>query len=1459
VSDLKEWISGTQIEPLPSLPELPKDNIKNWVDPSNVINPSPSENTLRQYISFSPDPQKVQSIYNRTDTLVKSLKIPVDKAVDISEVIESNKDLKKQIDDGEQYFFIQRKINELRYQQSAGDNTPETQKEVDKLKGQQSKYQQPGGLGGTLQGFVSGMGEQGAGALRGAYMWALGALTYPFRKIFGEELKLGPEGKTVGEEAAAIGLTPEQAKKITINPLTGMAEFGKEYVSGIVGPTYGTLVDQGVDPEIASTAGWTIGTVLSAIQMIPAGRLLPGATRIGEQAFQAAARDLLVNGTLVNIAKVWAARTAAIGVEQATFGFTQATIDVLGQEAAKRYSNLTKGTDVKESSFGELAREIGIEGGTQALIGTAIGGVTAGLETAKVYRIAESLRGKINEARSSATVGIKRLAPEVGEVPKAESTFKEKSFKQSMSDEAIKIRAEDVKTTVDGIMQSETPDVNRAIATIDSAISEGTTAISKADILNPDIIRNIEELIDMRNVVKQTEIQRPIESTEPATIKSLTESGAWISDLELGKHAEETWAKAEIADRGDLRDLASYLADTGQATAFDSFVQAAKEIETTPKSEEYYKNIWDTAPKTEQVIDETGKVDEEAAIDIKIATEEKAVKIPKVDQWLSELDKVGPGLWTPEMETVKEILEAKEQVVPKAETGEELALTEIANKTRQTKQSLIKRTLRDVMKPPSSGIGYEARQKIFELQAPYTKKETKNIEGMKKAVKTYQDKHPGEQLIPEAQDILNQRSYKDITAKELIDLWKEQKQIRTEGAIKEKERRTKIKERRVQMATDLLADIPGGMAVERLHEYASIETRAKEKRLARKGFIKFNSMHPLRLFKGMGKTFEKVFWDDRKVREGREAVRINKHDKEIRDLYERTGVKAAELLKKEKGTGYYIDSLLYYYGQMKDPDGRRAILWGNDENEAKITKAIGELPQKYKDFLDGFMDLANKHYKDVEKIQVEVNGVSAPQVKNYLPIKREQDFGQAMAQELSTEASIREGVRTASLQKGFTIQRKTFREGIEQEHLRTDLLNIMAEQVTKESRYVELEEWARDMSWLLGGKSKEGKKVVEAVKQKWGKQAVAFLQDYANAVIRPGSFNGADFGGAMSRIFRGMSDSALLYKVGAIVSNLEGPFRALAALNFNQYQYALSGLWKASTQINKAANFMYEKSPSMMGLAESEAIDPALREGMAIKPSKTELGITIQRAHRAMRQAGYAGLQAMQKWTIVAEWTAVYQAELKRTGDDAVAVKAADDASYLHQPSGNLADAPRMYWLAKKNMITSYLVRFTRAVNQTGQMLIFDLPKEVKAGHIGKAAGILIAFAIGAAINGFRRRKRMPETPEELAEDGIAGIGEAVGGMTYGAAQALQTGVEGKGFITEIKPLEPVRRVGVVSKNIWEGDINQKQVWQALNLIGQWGGLPTPAAENIFRTLYDTEEEIFRFDPVELLGRRPKE
>jgi hypothetical protein len=961
----------------------------------------------------------------------------------------------------------------------------------------------------------------------------------------------------------------------------------------------------------------------------------------------------------------------------------------------------------------------------------------------------------------------------------------------------------------------------------------------------------------IKDFYSTTGIQPTAAIQSPDATRASVDSGVWVDDATLGQFSGESWAKDELSTREDLRDVASYLADSGQATSFDSFVTAAKQIEITPRSDEYYQNIWDTTPKAEVELDEDQTVSTDALIDATIAAEEKQAKrVPVIDRLLAELE--ATPMWNPESETVSDVLTAKEEKASKAEAGEELSASRMANDLLRNKKKLVQKLTHDFLKTPGAGVGQEAINQVRALQESYTAKETKNLKQAKKAIQDWRTAHPGQSLIPEAQTILDRKSIKDISVGELIDLWKQSREIRQKGAAKTKAQREAIKARRVQMATDLMGEIPGGMLAERLGEFASEATQKQERALARKGKIKSNLEHPLRLFKSMGKTFEKVFWDDRKVWEGKEIIRQRRWDRSIADLYKKTGTTAKEMLRKLPGTDYYIDDLMTYYGQMQDSYGRKAVLFGNDENETTITRLVGQMPQKYKDFVDGVIDLNNRGYGEVEKVQIEQNATVAPKIDRYLPLRREGDFGKPFSAELSTDAGIRESVRVAGLQKGFTKERTVFKEGRQQSRIRTDFLNILAEQIAKESKYVEGEAWARDMGWLLGGKSKEGKQFLEAVKQKHGQPVVTFLKDYANAVVKPESFNGQDFQGLISRVFRNMSAAALMYKLSVAFIQVEGPFRTLSQLDLKQWHYLMAGLWKASTSPNKSAEFVYSKAPVMQAMAESEAIDPALQEGRGYKHSKTSAGLALQGARRGMQKGGYAMLQAMNKWTIVSEWTAVYYANRVKLGEEA-AIKAANDAVYLNQPSGKLADAPRMYWTSKSNIILSFLQRFTRATNQMAQMMTVDLWNDLKTGHPGKALGVVLSFAIGAYLNGLRKRKRPPETPEEFAQDAIEGLTDTLGSMTYGAVSAAVAGATGDYTVGDIKPLESVYKAGAIGKDVLYGNVSEKEVYRLINLVMQATGLPVGAAENVVRSAYDFEEEKFRFDPVELFGRRPKE
>ncbi len=1200
-----------------------------------------------------------------------------------------------------------------------------------------------------------------------------------------------------------------------------------QFLKGIgeveAGAAFMDMVKAGVDPGIADRFAKGIGVINNILEFAEFAtfvKMFPGAEAVVSKATSGLMKKVILGPVLKNTALQLTAKLAMGTAQQLAQEVAQEAVTFYGENWAIEINNATRGTALEgNKDFADRAKQIIYDFLPGVL---ALGAIPIGMQAMK--------KGEVVKATAK---------PAAAPTP-----------------------IETVRADVAKALETATPEVARAA--LDVAETAKAAEIAQAEILTPQMVWEAVELVNMQETVEEqaqtVEVsEQPIAGPSTPTVltevRASVESGRWVDDITLSHFHEEGWTKSEIARREDLRELASYLANTGLATSFDAFVAAAKEIEVTPQSTEYYQGIWDTAAKKEVEVDEEQTIDTEARIDATITAEEKqAQKIPVTDRLLGELEKT--PMWRPDLEKVSDALAAKE--IPETTIeGEELNAAQMSNELARNKKRLIQRMTHDFLKPPSAGIGPVAINQIRILQENYTTKETKSLRKAKEALTTWKTAHPGQIFIPEAQTIMDQQGIKDLPISQLIDLYKQSREIRKKGVAEHRAWREGVKVRRVQMATDLFAEIPGGVTAKRLAEFASEKTQKQERRLARKGKLKANIMHPLRLFKKMGPAAEKYFWDMRKKWEGKASVLSQGKSKAIAELLKKGGLTTTEMLRKLPETDYYIDDLMTYYGQMQDSNGRKAILWGNDEDETKITRLLGELPQKYKDFADGVIEINSKTYPEVERTQIENTGTTAPAVKRYLPLRREGDYGKPFAQELSMQAAVRESARLSGLQKGFTNQRVTFKEGTQQARFRTDFLNILTEQIDAESAYVAGEEWARDMSWLLGGKAKESKQFLEATKQKYGQPVVTFLKDYANAVVNPESFNGTNFQGLISRVFRNTSDAVLMYKLSTAFIQIEGPFRTLSQLDAKQWPYLFAGLWKASAHPIESAKFVYEKSPVMQIMAEGKAIDPAIQESRGLKHSRSEIALKLQMTHKGMRHGGYWMLTKMNKWTIISEWTSIYFANRVKLGEEA-AIKAADDGVFLNQPSGTLADAPRMYWTSKKNIILAFLARFSRASNQMAQMMSVDLWNDLKTGHPAKALGVVMSFAIGAALMGLRRRKRFPKNAEELRDDAIAGATDALGAVTFGAGPAVVAGAT-RGFRAgEIKPLEPFYAAGAIGKDIFYGNVSEKEVWRLINTVMQATGLPAPAAENLIRAAYDFEEMGFRFDPIELFGRRPR-
>ena len=983
-------------------------------------------------------------------------------------------------------------------------------------------------------------------------------------------------------------------------------------------------------------------------------------------------------------------------------------------------------------------------------------------------------------------------------------------------------------------------------------------ALSKLGVQEFPAIIVLEEGVDPANIPTQEHLRIAQESAP--TVQKAVEAGTYVARDELIRNESQPWAQQELQQRADLADLGTRLWDAQQATDAESFIAEVRAIHPEALPDAYLEALWENeVTKPEPATEEGVRPDE----DLVEALERAEAPDPGIDRTIAAYREAGrtatisaePG--GEQRQAAREALtsaraEARQQTGQARQEGR----TEVREEVRE--RDLRRKLSAAIMRRPTPGLSPGAFTELEQLQSGYV---TRGVRGLKRTqaqLAQWQAAHPDATVTAETQQLLARRPLADLSTAELTDLYEKAKKIRDRGRAEMKAFNEAKKQRRVAQAERFLADLGG--AVERLREYSTQLTQKAKTKIEKKNAINALIEQPRRFFEAMGPSFEKWFWDDRMANESTKQVLMDEFGGAVHDSYESTGLTPRDVVGKFDGR-YWLQDILYYFGQMKDENGRKAVLWGNDEDEGRLQEAFSKLTPQQKQFVDQLQDMYLDLKVRLDKAQLEAEYKVSKTVGRYLPIWREFDQGRTMGELLDSESEFRGLVPTTP--QGWKNARVEFREGTEQNRIRTDLQQILVESVEKATRYIAHESWARDSAWLLNGRSKESKAVTEAIRHKLGAPTLEMLRNYVAAVARPESFNGMDHAGKVTRIMRTLmennTDAVLAFNMGSVLMNLEGPARTLSRLNTLNpvdWGYFFAGLARSTPGALKTSlRAMYEMSPRMKDIAE-QGVDQYLREGGALKKRQTGLGYLYQDWKRLRKKGGYFMMREMQKWTVSSTWWPVYYSELRRSsGNKQAAIAAADRAVDDLSPSGRLADAPQIYWQAQSNWLLKWALRFTRAANQQAQMLLYDVPRQLKKGQVGMAIGAGLSLAATAMVLGFRLRGRFPESPEELKEDMAVGLAGAASAVIPQAGEVLlgAAGYPSREF-AEGSPVYSVAREGrrlVMGARDVEAAAG-RMAKQALRLLGE----PVIPAERLARTFYDFDMEEFRVDALELFGIR---
>jgi len=451
-------------------------------------------------------------------------------------------------------------IDKLRAKQILGDNSEETQKQID-----------------TLDASLPREEER---------LW-----TIP-DAILNQFYSLGKVAQETGDAALRQNKQYTGPGHMILNMAAGVFAGAKEFETQIVGGTYHQLMketdDQGrkMNPTIAKATALTLGGFNTALMLIPYGKALePFVSKLGT--------EVAVKLTLGGIVK----RAANMGVVQGAYAAANSLATEGAREIARTVNNKVNGTTFTNRDAWQFLHDAGIEFLTQGATGMAL--AAPGLITENV-RIAHGgrLEGAVKEAMTKI-----EGQQDILEVPKAVTPpIKEPTIEELINSPEFK--------QVEG--ESLNPTMGNRVVQMRKFVSDLKSIDTSK--MHPDIKGPINDILDQYNLA----------SPSKKTLSAISEIKDKIADNPEAELQPFEKALLDRSSRKNFRDLsfdearavhdAVMYYDKLQRDSTNLMIGmrkadraevAAKSIEQMPKAENVKKDaykltpgIWDRAVKS---------------------------------------------------------------------------------------------------------------------------------------------------------------------------------------------------------------------------------------------------------------------------------------------------------------------------------------------------------------------------------------------------------------------------------------------------------------------------------------------------------------------------------------------------------------------------------------------------------------------------------------------------------------------------------------------------------------------------------------------------------------------------------------------------------------------------------------------------------------------------------------------
>ncbi|MBQ9565564.1 MAG: hypothetical protein IJU98_08260 [Synergistaceae bacterium] len=430
------------------------------------------------------------------------------------------------------------------------------------------------------------------------------------------------------------------------------------------------------------------------------------------------------------------------------------------------------------------------------------------------------------------------------------------------------------------------------------------------------------------------------------------------------------------------------------------------------------------------------------------------------------------------------------------------------------------------------------------------------------------------------------------------------------------------------------------------------------------------------------------------------------------------------------GKPWTVDELLSIYAGMKNERSRRAILYGNFKGrldpEADAAECVKNLRPEEKALADAVIEEYERHFDRIDAALIAVYNKGMDHEENYTPMRRlEYTTAEGLMDPDSAEAMMDAREKAGGMgrvERGFQKNRVDMSQK-NQRGIDLGLFSIWNSQVEVQEHAAAFAGLIRDMRRILVGRNTQTQEatVQQRLKETYGKAAWESVKNYFNIIGKNDRKLAHDvLDGASKWMVKNMSTAYLCANLGTMLKQTTSFPRFLPYCGPVQW---LVSIGEFARDHKAFLEQVYEWDPQLRA-----------RQGNLILDAMRSAGTGASGLYQKALDLGMSGITLADKLTTAIGWKAVYNANIKKGLSHDAAVREAQRAVILTQPTVHAKDAPAVW---KANGLTRLAMAFTNDMAQTFGITMYDLDAAVRRGDVPKFFATLLSVVLAAGMMGY--------------------------------------------------------------------------------------------------------------------------